>query len=77
MDAYERARTLLNAVIAAYSGRIGEAPSAQDARALREKRAPLLAERDALTADSRERIAEILRDMPTELATIRNGSAGE
>ncbi len=77
MDAYERARALLNAVIAAYSGRIYTAPSAEAARVLREERAPLLAERDTLTADSWERIADILRDMPALLATVRKGSAGE
>lgn len=48
MDSYERARALLDAVIAAYSGRIGAAPSPQAARALRAERAPLLVERDAL-----------------------------
>lgn len=77
MDSYERARALLDAVIAAYSGRIGAAPSPQAARALRAERAPLLVERDALTADSRERIAEILRDMPAQLAAVREGDAGE
>lgn len=77
MDAYERARALLNAVIAAYSGRIGAAPSPEVARALRAERAPLLAERDVLTADDQERIAEILRDMPDQLAAVREGNAGE
>ncbi|GAA2463250.1 hypothetical protein GCM10010273_56490 [Streptomyces lavendulocolor] len=77
MDAYERARALLNAVIAAYSGRIGAAPSPEAARALRAQRAPLLVERDSLTADSQERIAEILRDLPAQLAAEREGNPGE
>ncbi|MDN3294928.1 hypothetical protein QWM81_12875 [Streptomyces ficellus] len=77
MDAYEQARALLNAVIAAYSGRISTAPSPEAARALREERAPLLAERDALTADDRIRIAEIIREMPARLARVREGDAGE
>ncbi|MGW3100037.1 hypothetical protein ACWDCC_42105 [Streptomyces sp. NPDC001102] len=77
MDDYERARALLNAVIAAYSGRIGAAPSKEAARALREERAPLLTERDSLTADDRQRIAEIIREMPARLAAVRQGGAGE
>lgn len=77
MDAYERARALLNAVIAAYSARIGAADNAEAARTLREERAPLLAERDTLTADDQARIAEIIRDMPARLAEVREGGAGE
>ncbi|MFY0516010.1 hypothetical protein ACOMD4_37340 [Streptomyces anulatus] len=77
MDAYERARALLSAVIAAYSGRIHVALTPEAARALREERAPLLSERDTLTADSQVRIAEILRDMPARLAAVREAGAGE
>ncbi|SDB95877.1 hypothetical protein F610DRAFT_00729 [Streptomyces sp. LaPpAH-199] len=77
MDAHERARALLNAVIAAYSSRIHGAPTPEAAGALREARAPLLAERDTLTADSQVRIAEILRDMPAQLTAVREATAGE
>ncbi|MFJ2589708.1 hypothetical protein [Streptomyces sp. NPDC087538] len=77
MDAFEQARRLLNAVIAAYSGRIGAATSPESARALRAKRAPLLTERDTLTADNRQRIAEILTEMPSRLAAVRKGKTGE
>lgn len=78
MDAYERAHALLNAVIAAYSARIGVAPTAQAAQELREERAPLLAERDTLTADDQCRIAEIIQDMPDRLAAVRtHGGTGE
>ncbi|WP_328418491.1 hypothetical protein OG542_40560 (plasmid) [Streptomyces violaceus] len=77
MDAYERAHALLNAVIAAYSGRIGSAPTRQTAQALRKERAPLLEERDTLTASDRTRIEEIIREMPSRLAALREGGAGE
>ncbi|MFE3601342.1 hypothetical protein [Streptomyces sp. NPDC059142] len=77
MDSYERARDLLNAVISAYSGRIGVAPGPDVARALRAERAPLLAERDSLSADDRERVAEILFEMPERLRSVRAGGAGE
>ncbi|MEU8590684.1 hypothetical protein AB0C59_27330 [Streptomyces sp. NPDC048664] len=77
MDAYEHARAMLNAVIAAYSARVGTAPNPQEARALREEREPVLIERDRLTADHRERIAEIIREMPARLAAVRDGGAGE
>ncbi|MFJ5588344.1 hypothetical protein ACIQCG_01175 [Streptomyces noursei] len=73
MDAYEQARALLNALIAAYSARISEA-SPEAANALREQRAPLLVERDALTADDSDRIDEILREIPTLLAAVRGGT---
>lgn len=77
MDAYEQARALLNAVIAAYSGRIGTAPSREAAQALRQERAPLLTERDSLTADDRERVAQIIQEMPDQLRSVREGGPGE
>ncbi|MGW7343056.1 hypothetical protein [Streptomyces sp. NPDC054854] len=77
MDAYERAHALLNAVIAAYSRRISEASSPAGAQSLREERAPLLAERDTLTADDTGRIAEIIRGMPSQLAEVRAVVPGE
>lgn len=77
MDAYEQAHALLNAVIAAYSGRIGAASSPEIAQALRKERAPLLAERDTLTASDTARITEIIRDMPARLAELREGGPGE
>ena len=61
MDDFERARALLSALIAAYSARIGRAPSRESSRTLRAERAPLVEERDRLTAGDQERIAEILR----------------
>ncbi|MFJ6699363.1 hypothetical protein ACIQM4_25230 [Streptomyces sp. NPDC091272] len=67
----KRVHAVLNAVIAAHSGRIGAADDPQTARAWRAQRAPPLIERDVLTADGRERIAEILRDMPALLAVVR------
>ncbi|WP_411083429.1 hypothetical protein [Streptomyces sp. cmx-18-6] len=73
MDSYERARALLSALIAAYSGRIGETSTRQEAQALRAERAPFLAERDSLTAGDRERVAEILREMPERLRAVREG----
>ncbi|MGW2725384.1 hypothetical protein [Streptomyces sp. NPDC001492] len=77
MDDYERARSLLSAMIAAYSARIADAPDSEAARALRTERTPLLEERDRLTADHRERVAEILRDMPDRLRAVREGGSGE
>ncbi|MEW2265971.1 hypothetical protein ACGF5T_33660 [Streptomyces sp. NPDC047853] len=77
MDAYERAHALLNAVIAAYSGRIGSAPTSQAAQALRQERAPLLAERDTLTASDSTRIEEIIQEMPSRLAALREGGNDE
>lgn len=76
-DAYELARALLDAVIAAYSDRIGSASSPEAALALREERAPLLAERETLGADDRARIAEIVRGMPDRLASVRRGAVAE
>ncbi|MGC9478817.1 hypothetical protein ACP4I1_32340 [Streptomyces sp. WG4] len=75
MDDFERARALLSALIAAYSARIGQAPNRETSQALRAERAPLLDERDKLTADDRDRVAEILRDMPGRLETVRAGSS--
>lgn len=74
MNDFERARALLNALIAAYSARIGRAPNKETAQALRAERAPLLEERDKLTADDRQRVAEILREMPGRLESVRTGS---
>ncbi|MEU5163945.1 hypothetical protein AB0G74_30620 [Streptomyces sp. NPDC020875] len=78
MDAHEQARALLNALISAYSARIGAAPTPEAARELRAERAPLLAERDSLTADDRARIEEILKEVPRQLAAVRGtGGPGE
>ncbi|GAA5207631.1 hypothetical protein GCM10023323_23930 [Streptomyces thinghirensis] len=74
MDDFERARALLSALIAAYSARIGRAPNREAAAVLRAERAPLLEERDKLTAGDRERVAEILREMPGRLESVRDGS---
>ncbi|MGW7280511.1 hypothetical protein ACWGIV_19835 [Streptomyces sp. NPDC054844] len=77
MDDFEQARALLNAVIAEYSALIGEAPSREAAQALHAERVPLLAERDKLTADDQERVAEILREMPGRLSAARAGGSGD
>lgn len=78
IDAHEQARALLNALISAYSARIGAAPTPEAARELRAERAPLLTERDSLTADDRARIEEILQEAPGRLAAIRGtGGPGE
>ncbi|MCP9205780.1 hypothetical protein [Streptomyces cucumeris] len=53
------------------------APGPEAARVLREERAPLLAERETLTADDQERITVILREMPSRLAAAREGGAGD
>ncbi|MFE2053709.1 hypothetical protein [Streptomyces sp. NPDC059459] len=74
MDDFERARALLSALIAAYSARIGRAQTREVSQVLRAERAPLLEERDKLTADDRERVAEILREMPGRLESVRAGS---
>ncbi|WP_345637926.1 hypothetical protein [Streptomyces thinghirensis] len=77
MDDFEQARALLNAVIAEYSALIAEAPSREAAQALHAERVPLLAERDRLTADDQERVAEILREMPGRLSAVRAGGRGD
>ncbi|MGI5397792.1 hypothetical protein [Streptomyces sp. CA-251251] len=74
MDDFERARALLSALIAAYSAHIGRAQTREVSQVLRAERAPLLEERDKLTADDRERVAEILRGMPGRLESVRAGS---
>ncbi|MFD0020074.1 hypothetical protein [Streptomyces sp. NPDC058382] len=77
MDVYEQARGLLNAVIAAYSSRISTAPDPQTTQSLRAERAPIMTERDALSADDRDRIAEIISTGPDRLAAVRRSAADE
>ncbi|MFD4258874.1 hypothetical protein ACFWR9_14875 [Streptomyces sp. NPDC058534] len=75
MNDFEHARALLSAVIAAYSALVGEATSREVTRALHAERAPLLHDREKLTADDRDRVAEIIREMPGRLAAVRAGGS--
>ncbi|MGX1976862.1 hypothetical protein [Streptomyces kronopolitis] len=70
--AFERARDLLNAVIAAYSARIGTTDHEGAAR-LRDDRRLHLAERDSLTVWDRERVAQINTEYPQLLSRVRAG----
>ncbi|MFF4442428.1 hypothetical protein [Streptomyces sp. NPDC001621] len=72
LNAFERARQLLSAVVAAYSARIGVAGVAE-AAALRSLRAPLLAEQRTLDPRDRMRVDEIVTKFPALLAQVREG----
>ncbi|WLQ37980.1 hypothetical protein P8A18_34180 (plasmid) [Streptomyces castrisilvae] len=76
VDVFEWARALLNVVIAACSGRIGDASIRGAARAFRAERALLLEARDRMAADDQDRIAVILREVPDQLTAVREGGSG-
>ncbi|MGC5000577.1 hypothetical protein [Streptomyces sp. DT195] len=77
MDRFEQARALLNAVIGAYSGRIGKAESRAAVQALRAERTPLIEERERLTPGDHGRVTEILQEMPDRLRVVRAGGTLE
>ncbi|WP_143684953.1 hypothetical protein [Streptomyces sp. 2321.6] len=73
-DEFEQARSLVNAVIAAYSGRAGTAEPAA-AEQLKRQRAVHIAERQTLTVADRDRVRQILAEYPALLQGVREGSA--
>lgn len=75
MDAFEQARGLLSAVIAAYSARIAGAPP-QEAAELREARARYLEQRRELTADDADSVREINERCPSLLNRLREEGLG-
>ena len=74
VNAFERARQLHLAVVAAYSTRIGAAASAEEAARLRGRCASLLAERQTLDPRDRERVRDIIAQFPGLLAAVRAGA---
>ncbi|MGY5099459.1 hypothetical protein [Streptomyces sp. 900105245] len=72
LNAFERARQLLSAVVAAYSARIGVA-GVEEAATLRSLRAPLLAEQRTLHPRDRVRVGQIVTEFPALLARVREG----
>ncbi|WP_330346638.1 hypothetical protein OG858_47415 (plasmid) [Streptomyces europaeiscabiei] len=73
MDAYESARALLSAVIAAYSTRIGSSTAPQEADRLKDLRSAHVVERRDLTAGHTARVNEINRDFVALLAAVQAG----
>ena len=71
MDAYERARDLLTAVIAAYSACAETTDAPQETSRIEHEITTLAIEQQTLTADSTERVQEIIETFPALLATIR------
>jgi hypothetical protein len=71
--AADAAYDLLNAIIAAYSSRIGRADNPEEAAVLRNQRAPYLQERASLGRLAEADIRRILADYPAVLQQIRNG----